>query len=63
MVGTSFAGFSYPIIFRQMANSFATDDTFKSFAIKDIKRQQDGIFVEFTVETRAGEAFDDLIRL
>lgn len=63
MTGTSLAGFSYPIIFRQLANNFATDDTFKSFSIKDIKREQDGIFVEFTVETRAGEVFDDLIRL
>lgn len=54
-VGGNIAAISYPIIFRQLAGNFATDDSFKSFAIKDIKRDIDALFVEFEVETRSRE--------
>ncbi len=61
ILGGSLAGISYPIIFRQLADNFATDDGFKSFSITDVKRQQDGVYIEFKVESRAGEVFDDFI--
>lgn len=54
-IGSNVAAISYPTIFRQLAGNFATDDCFKSIAINDIKRNQDGVFVDFQMETRSRE--------
>lgn len=63
VIGSNLAGVTYPIIFRQLGGNFATDDTFKSFAVKDITREQDIIYCEYSVETRAGDVFNDRVRL
>lgn len=54
-LGSNIAAISYPTIFRQLAGNFATDDCFKSIAINDIKRNKDGVFVDFQIETRSRE--------
>lgn len=53
-VGGNIAGISYPIIFRDMAQVFATDDCFKSFAVTDVSRNQDAVFINYQVQTKAG---------
>lgn len=58
ILGGNIAALSYPVLFRELAGNFATDDSFKSFQISDVKGEQDGVFVEFKVETRAGEVFN-----
>lgn len=63
IIGSNLAGVTYPVIFRQLGANFATDDSFKAFAIKDIVREQDIIYAEFSIQTRAGEEFNDKVRL
>lgn len=57
-VGTSFAAIAYYSIFRDIASTFASDDSFKSITLSDIKRQQDGVFGEFKIQTKAGDIFN-----
>lgn len=54
-VGSNIGSVTFPSIFRQMFATFATDDTFKSFAITDIKQEQDTVQIEYSVETRRDE--------
>jgi len=62
-LGGSIAALSYPVLFRELAANFATDDSFKSFEISDVKGEQDGVYLEFKVETKAGEVFNQTSRL
>lgn len=62
IIGNTRSSLTYPTIFRQLAETFANDDTFKSFAIRNVTSMDDAVFVEFTVETRAGEFLDRSIR-
>jgi len=55
ILGGSFAAISYPTIFRQLANNFATDDSFKAFGIVDVRKDQDAIYVDFNIQTKADE--------
>lgn len=55
VVGSTIAGASYPIVFRQLASVFAKDDSFKEFQIQDVVRDKDAVIVKFQVKTRAGE--------
>jgi len=63
LVGSNIAGISYPIIFRDMANVFASDDSFQSFSIIDIKRQGDAALIEYQVQTKAGDYFNKNVQL
>lgn len=58
IVGSSTAAIAYPAIFRQLAQSFATDDSFKAFTVLDVTRNQDSALLSFSVETRAGETLN-----
>lgn len=58
LLGASLVGISYPTIFRQLANVFAKDDTFRSFSVTNIRQQQDATFVDFSIETRAGDVLN-----
>lgn len=59
ILGGSLAAISYPTLFRELAANFATDDSFRSFQISDVKKgQQDAVYVEFKVETKAGDVFN-----
>lgn len=70
-VGSNIASVSYPVLFRQLSQTFSTDDSFKNFAILDIKKAQsnnglkveDGILIEYSVSTRAGEVMKNIIQL
>lgn len=48
----------YPSLFRQIYNTFSKDDTLKSVAITDIKKEQDAIMMEFKIETRTNEVIE-----
>lgn len=62
-IGGNIAGITYPIIFRAMASSFATDDSLQSFSITDISRQQDAVFINYTVRTKTGDFFSNKAQL
>jgi hypothetical protein len=63
MLGSNINSIQYPSIFRQQANVFAKDDTFKSFSIISINRDQDNIFIEFSVQTRIGEVLTENLKI
>jgi hypothetical protein len=54
LVGSNIAAFSYPILFRDLANMFAGDDTFSDFRLENLKVVQDNILMEFAIETILG---------
>lgn len=56
------AGIAYPIIFRQLAANFATDDSVKSFSIIDVKKNVEATEIQFQVETRVGDFFSETIK-
>lgn len=55
VVGSNIGSLAFPSLFRQLYNTFSTDDSFKSFSITNVKRDQDALFIEYEVQTRAGE--------
>ena len=54
--GSSKSSISYPVLFRQITETFSKDDTLKSLLIKNIENKEDSLIIEFEVETRFGEA-------
>lgn len=62
-MGSNLLGITYPSIFRQLFGNFATDDSFKSIAVIDVKREQDAIMIEIQLETKAGAEFERQIQL
>lgn len=55
IIGTNINLINLPVIFRQLANNFATDDTIKSFSIKETNRKADGLYIIFTVVSVLGD--------
>lgn len=62
-VGSNLGSLTYPNLFRQLYNTFSKDDTLKSFAITDVIREQDALFLDFEVQTRSGELVPGTIKL
>jgi len=62
-IGGNIAGITYPIIFRSLAASFATDDSLQEFSITDISKIQDAIFINYTVKTKTGDFFSSKAQL
>jgi len=54
-VGTNRASMAFPIMMRQLSATFRRDDTLQSLSIKDIKLDQDALFMSFEVTTRLGD--------
>lgn len=59
-VGNNLAGMSYPILFRQLLNNFSEDDTFSYIKISTIKTVKDSVEVEFEIQTKYGEKFNEI---
>jgi hypothetical protein len=59
VAGSNKAVFNFPIIVRQMSQTFAKDDTLKNFTINDIKIDQDNLFLTYSVQTRLDETIQD----
>ncbi len=54
-IGSNINTVSFPILFKQLIQIFRNDDTFSDFTIISIKRQQDGVFLDFSVKSRLDE--------
>jgi hypothetical protein len=52
---------TYPILFRQLASSFATDDTFRSIGVKDVQVKADSVTIIADIETRASEFIEQTL--
>lgn len=63
IVGNTQLGVTYPTLFRELAGNFATDDSFRSLSIIDVRKELDVVYVDFTVETKAGDFFNKSITL
>lgn len=54
-VGGTRAVLNFPIIIRQLTQTFSSDDTLKNFKVNEIKADQDNLFVNYDVMTRLNE--------
>lgn len=52
-----------PLVFRRMVQTFSSDDTIENFAIKDIKRDQDALYVNFEVISVLGQIIEFKVNL
>lgn len=48
---------AFPVLIRQLTQTFRKDDTLKSMGIKNIEIIEDALFLSFTVTTRLGDLF------
>ena len=51
-VGSNIANLAYGSIVREITKTFASDDLFINFQIKEIKLKEDSFFINFQVETK-----------
>lgn len=54
-VGGNLASFSYPVVLRQIYETFKTDDTFASIELVRINNIQDSLSFEFKIEPKQGD--------
>lgn len=59
IVGGNQALLNFPVIIRQLTETFQSDDTLKEFQINTIKLEQDNLLSEFQVKTRLNEIYED----
>lgn len=59
VAGSNRAAFNFPIIIRQMTQTFAGDDTLKNFIVNNISIDQDNFTCDFTIQTRLGEVIEN----
>lgn len=62
-VGSNLSSFAYPLITRQILDSFRTDDTFATISLKSIENNQDSISFLFQIEPKQGDVFDNRVLL
>lgn len=63
VVGTSVGAVSFPALFRQLTNVFAKDDTVSGFSVKDLKKDQDAIYVLFEINTKLNETIIQKVKI
>lgn len=63
ILGSNKGSFLFPVIFRQIIELFATDDTFSSVEVGKISFNQDAIFIDVTVSSRYRETIEGLVQL
>jgi len=49
--GSNINSIGFPVILRQMSESFGTDDTIRTSEVTEIRRDQDALFIDFEVES------------
>jgi hypothetical protein len=59
VVGSNRGTLNFPIIVRQMAEVFKTDDTLKNFNITSLSVQDDNLAIDYKVQTRLNETYED----
>lgn len=55
VIGSNSASLNFPVIRRQLSDSFSTDDTFTSFNITSIQVTNNSLLVAYQVQTRLSE--------
>lgn len=63
ILGSNKGSFLFPVIFRQIIELFATDDTFSSVEVGKISFNQDAIFIDVTISSRYRETIEGLVQL
>jgi hypothetical protein len=63
VAGSNRALFNFPVIIRQLSQTFANDDTLKNFAVNNLSRDQDNMVMDFVVLSRLSEVFSDTTSL
>lgn len=59
IIGSNKATLNFPVITRQLQQTFATDDTLLNFTILSVTYRDDNMFIDFTVENRLGETIQN----
>ena len=59
IAGSNKAIMNFPVIVRQMSQTFAGDDTLKNFSVNNIAVQDDNLAMTYTVFTRLGEVIQN----
>lgn len=57
-VGGNRALLNFPVIIRQLKQTFSTDDSLKNFTVKNIAYEQDNLLISYEVETLLNETYD-----
>lgn len=55
VVGQNRALLNFPVLNRQLSETFANDDTMKNFTLKGFRFEEDNLFVDFEVQNRLDE--------
>lgn len=55
VVGGNIVAIIYPLLFRQLFETFQHDDTIRSFQITKLERRQDALFIEAEIESKLGD--------
>ena len=56
--GQNINSVAYPILIRQLTETFNGDDTISSWNISSIERVQDGVFLELEIRSKSGDLFN-----
>lgn len=63
LIGSNVNAFQYPVIFRQLGNLIAKDDTFENFSIISVDRDEDMTSLSLSVGTRINEVLNQQLIL
>tara|TARA_X000001382_G_scaffold8122_2_gene5895 strand:+ start:4709 stop:5638 length:930 start_codon:yes stop_codon:yes gene_type:complete len=63
VIGQTYGSLSLPVLFRQLYENFATDDSFKSFSIVDAELVDDYLRLTYRVQTRADEVREGFLTI
>lgn len=61
VIGNTLSGVLYPSIFKQLFQTFKSDDSIKSFSLKDIVKNKTALFFNFEIETRLGDIQKEIL--
>lgn len=63
IIGGNRAMLNFPVIIRQLKQTFATDDTLKNFQVTNIALKEDNVTLDYQVQTRLNEVINDINEL
>lgn len=63
LIGGNNNSFQYPVIFRQLVETFNNDDSFTEFTVDDISQEQDQTFLNTVVKTRLSETLEQNLKV
>jgi len=63
VVGSNISAIQFPSLFRQLALTFAKDDSLKNFTLINIEQKDDYVALEFSVATRLDEVITQRINI